>query len=121
MSEHGPPDDLKSLGERLSKARRDRKVTTDDVGAGNGGFNTALALGFRIGMELVVAVVCGLGVGWLIDRGLGTRPWAMIACLFVGFGAGLANVYRVMKGLGMAATYRGPAPSAPATKEDEED
>lgn len=121
MSEHGTPDDLKSLGERLSKARRDRKGATDDAEPGNSGFNTALALGFRIGMELVVAVVCGLGVGWLIDRGLGTRPWAMIGFLFVGFAAGLMNVYRVMKGLGLAATYRAPAPSAPATKEDEED
>jgi ATP synthase protein I len=121
MSEQGPPHDLKSLGERLSKARRGRKVTTDDAEPGNGGFNAALALGLRIGMELVVAVVCGLGVGWLIDRGLGTRPWAMIGFLFVGFAAGLANVYRVMNGLGMAATYRGPAPPAPATKEEDED
>jgi ATP synthase protein I len=121
MSEHGTPDDLKALSERLAKARRDRKVPADNGGPGNGGFNSAVALGFRIGLELVVAVVFGLGVGWLIDRGLGTRPWAMIGCLFVGFAAGLANVYRVMNGLGMAATYRGPAPSAPATKEDEED
>jgi ATP synthase protein I len=121
MSESGPPDDLKSLGERLNKARLGRKVPADDVGAGNGGFNAALAAGLRIGMELVVAVVCGLGVGWLIDRGLGTRPWAMIGFLFLGFAAGLANVYRVMNNLGMAATYRGPAPSVPATTEDEED
>jgi ATP synthase protein I len=121
VSEHGSPDDLKSLGERLGKARRGRKVATDDAEPGNSGFNTALALGLRIGMELVVAVVCGLGIGWLIDRGLGTRPWAMIGFLFVGFAAGLANIYRVMNGLGMAATYRVPAPPAPAAQEDEED
>jgi len=90
----GEPDDLKRLGERLDKARRDRRGTAADDGKSNSGLNSALGLGFRIGLELVVAVVFGLGVGWAIDRTLGTRPWGLIVFVLLGFAAGVLNVIR---------------------------
>jgi ATP synthase protein I len=120
MSEHGTPDDLKSLGERLDKARRDRRGPAAGDGKSDDATNSALGLGFRIGMELVVAVVFGLGLGWLVDQGLGTRPLAMILGMFLGFAAGIVNVYRAMKGLGLAAGYR-PADKSATTEEDEEE
>ncbi|MBV9524029.1 MAG: AtpZ/AtpI family protein [Alphaproteobacteria bacterium] len=120
MGEDGSPDDLRSLGERLDKARRDRGGPAAGDGKSNGASNAALGLGFRIGLELVVAVVCGLGAGWLVDRWLGTRPLAMIAGMFLGFAAGLVNVYRAMTGLGLAAGYRQPEASAAAREDDEE-
>ena len=109
MSEHNEPDDLKSLSERLDKARRDR--TGPAAGDGiksDGAFNSALGLGFRIGLELVVAVVFGLGVGWAIDKYLGTKPWGMIVFVLLGIAAGMLNVYRAMTGMGMAVGYGGP-------------
>jgi ATP synthase protein I len=109
MSEHGDPDDLKSLGERLDKARRDRKEPAAVDGKGSGELSgSALGLGFRIGLELVVAVVFGLGVGWAIDRALGTKPWAMVVFLLLGIAAGMLNVFRAMTGMGSAVGYGDP-------------
>jgi ATP synthase protein I len=120
MSEHNTPDDLTSLGRRLDKARRDRMGTAAGDGKNDQALNSALGVGFRIGLELVVAVAAGLGVGWLIDKGLGTKPWAMTAFLFVGIAAGMLNVFRYMKGMGLAAGYVAPPPKRTA-EEDEED
>jgi ATP synthase protein I len=123
MSEHGSPDDLKSLGERLDKARRDRTGPAADDGKRNGALEgSALGLGFRIGLELVVAVVFGLGVGWAIDRWLGTKPWAMLAFLLLGIAAGMLSVYKAMTGMGSAVGYGSPnRPAASSEDEREED
>ena len=106
MNGHDDPDDLKSLGERLDKARRDRMGPAAGDGKGSGELSgSALGLGFRIGLELVVAVVFGLGVGWAVDRALGTKPWAMVVFLLLGIAAGMLNVYRAMTGMGSAVGY----------------
>ena len=108
MSEHGGPDDLKSLGERLDKARRDRIGPAGGDGKRDGALEgSALGLGFRVGLELVVAVVFGLGVGWAIDKWLGTKPWALIVFLLLGIAAGMLNVFRAMTGMGSAIGYGG--------------
>jgi len=122
MSRPDTPDDLKSLGERLDRARRDRTGPAAGDGKSDGAFRSALGLGFRIGLELVVAVVVGLGIGWAIDRVLGTKPWVMILFLFLGFAAGLLNVFRAVRGLGMEFGYRTPPQGdrAPADEEEEE-
>jgi ATP synthase protein I len=113
MSEHGGPDDLKSLGERLDKARRDRRGTAAGDGKGDGGLDgSALGFGFRIGLELVVAVVFGLGVGWAFDKFLGTKPWGLIVFLLLGIAAGMLNVFRAMTGMGSAIGYGGSGPAA---------
>jgi ATP synthase protein I len=118
----GEPDDLKRLGERLNKARRDRRGTAAGDGKSTGGLNSALGASFRIGLELVVAVVVGLGVGWAIDRTLGTRPWAMIVFVLLGIAAGMLNVYRAMTGMGSAIGYARPArdPTRQAADEEED-
>jgi ATP synthase protein I len=119
MSDHRTPDDLKSLRERLDKARLDRPQETGDGSAGDrGALNSAMGMGLRIGLELVVAVGFGTGLGWLIDQGLGSRPWAMLVGLLLGFAAGLLNVWRAMNGMGLAAGYH---PAPPVADEDEED
>lgn len=33
---------------------------------------------FSRGMDAVITIVLFLGLGWLLDRGLGTAPWFMI-------------------------------------------
>src|ERR1700740_2438295 len=109
MSEHNEPDDLKSLSERLDKARRDRTGPAAGDGKSDGELSgSALGLGFRIGLELVVAVVFGLGVGWAIDKYLGTKPWGLIVFVLLGIAAGMLNVYRAMTGMGMAVGYGSP-------------
>jgi ATP synthase protein I len=49
---------------------------------------------FKFAAELVVGVVVGGGLGWVLDRRLGTAPWLMVAFFIIGFAAGLLNVIR---------------------------
>jgi ATP synthase protein I len=119
--EHRTPEDLKALRQRLEQVRRDRPQETAAGDKGDrGALNSALGVGLRIGLELIVAVAFGAGLGWLIDQGLGSRPWAMLVGVILGFAAGVVNVYRAMNGLGLAAGYR-PAQQAPVEDDDEED
>lgn len=109
MDERDTQDPLRDLEERLDKAHRGRDrpaVTPPPDGSGAGDSRSALGLAFRIGLELVVAVVVGVAIGWAFDRWLGTRPWGMIVFLFLGIGAGMVNVYRAVTGMGMAVGYR---------------
>lgn len=55
----------------------------------------ASRIGFRIGAELLSAVVVGAAVGFLLDRVFATKPWFMIVFLFFGAAAGFLNVYRL--------------------------
>ncbi|MBV8132970.1 MAG: AtpZ/AtpI family protein [Alphaproteobacteria bacterium] len=121
MSEGNPPDPLARLGEEIEKARAERvrrPVVRDRAVLQQG-----LGLGFRIGIELVVAVVVATGIGWAIDRWLGTRPWGMIVLFFLGVAAGMLNVYRAVTGVSRAVGYR--PPDAGATtgekRSDDED
>ena len=47
-----------------------------------------------VGISFVLAIVLGAGVGWLIDRSLGTTPWGFFVFFVFGFIAGVLNVYR---------------------------
>jgi len=108
MTEPERPDPLAALGERIEKARQaqagKRRPPEAETGPSS---KAAMGLGFRIGLELVVAVAVGVGLGWAFDRWLGTRPWGLLVFLFLGIGAGMTNVYRVVKGLGMGVGYKG--------------
>jgi len=48
----------------------------------------------RLSSEFVAGIVVGAGLGWLLDRWLGTSPWGLILFLMVGFAAGVLNVLR---------------------------
>ena len=87
---------LEELDARLRKARGDEgfggKPKGNDSGLtpGMGGAGAML----RIGIEMVSAVAVGLGIGWLLDSWLGTKPWLMIVFFFMGSAAGILGVYR---------------------------
>lgn len=55
-----------------------------------------MAVGLRVGVELVAAMVVGVGIGWALDRWLGTRPLMLIVFVFLGGAGGIANVWRMM-------------------------
>lgn len=48
-----------------------------------------------IGIQFVVSIFIGFGVGYLLDRWLGTKPWLMVFFLLFGVGAGFLNLVRV--------------------------
>jgi ATP synthase protein I len=104
MSEDPPSDPLARLGEKLDKAQAGRAPVRKT--GGNPGMQQGLALGFRIGIELVTAVVVSGAIGWAIDRWLGTKPWVMLVMLILGIAAGMLNVYRAVTGASMAVGYK---------------
>jgi len=119
----GDQDPLKELGRRLDAARRAQESARGaERKDGPPSFGSALAFAWRIGIELVAAIAVGTGLGWAIDRWLGTKPWAMIVLFFLGTAAGMLNVWRAVTGQGMAVGYRRQQDNAPAKDDwDDED
>lgn len=111
MSKDPPPDPLARLAEKLDKARAGHAPERNAGGAGAA--QQGAALGFRIGIEFVASIIVAIGLGWAIDRGLGTRPWAMIVMFFLGVAAGMLHIYRAVAGIGMAVGDRRPGGGAP--------
>jgi ATP synthase protein I len=93
--------DLKARLDRLSGAI---KSGTADIAADRASASpsassqatgTAMGLGFRVASEMVAGVVVGGGLGWALDRWLGTSPGFLIGMLVIGMVAGFWNVYRI--------------------------
>jgi ATP synthase protein I len=120
MSEGGPPDPLARLGERLDKARA-RRGGEPVVAPDNAAMQQGVGIGLRIGIEFVVAVVVATGLGWAIDRWLGTRPWGTVMLFFLGVGAGMLSVYRAVTGIKMAVGSRPLAKADPAPQPAKDD
>jgi ATP synthase protein I len=115
MSEREPPDPLARLGERIDRARAER--VRGPVPAGDrSAMQQGLGLGLRIGIELVVAIGVATGLGWAIDRWLGTRPWGIIVLFFLGVAAGMLNVYRAVSGISTPVGYRRPGADGGPTR-----
>ena len=47
-----------------------------------------------LGFEMALSVLIGVGIGYYLDKWLGTAPWLMIVWLFFGFAAGCRSLYR---------------------------
>jgi ATP synthase protein I len=107
MSEGRPPDPLVRLGERIDRARGER-VRRQPAVADRSALQQGIGFGLRIGIELVVAIGVATGLGWAIDRWLGTRPWGMVVLFFLGIAAGMLNVYRAVTGVSVPVGYRRP-------------
>jgi ATP synthase protein I len=54
---------------------------------------------FRLGTELVAAVVVGTIIGFILDNWFGTKPWLIIIFFFLGSAAGMINVIRTAKNM----------------------
>jgi len=115
MSERDPPDPLARLGERIDKARAQNVRSQPAVGD-RSAMQQGLGVGLRIGIELVVAIGVATGLGWAIDRWLGTRPWGIIVLFFLGVAAGMLNVYRAVSGISTPVGYRRSGSDSTATR-----
>lgn len=85
-------------------ARRSARNSPSDRNAEGAGLSFAV----RIGVELVAALIVGVGIGLLLDRWLGTAPWLLLLFFVLGASAGLLNVYRMTAGYGYGTGYRKP-------------
>ena len=54
---------------------------------------------FKLGTELVAAVVVGTIIGFILDNWFGTKPILIIIFFFIGFAAGILNVVRTAKNM----------------------
>ena len=76
--------------------------------------DSGISLGLRAGSEFVSATVVGAGIGWALDRLVGTNPIFLILFFFIGVAAGVWNVIRLTspKGGGLERNSRLSHPEA---------
>lgn len=92
----GEDPKLASLEERLRAARRAEEARTNPemrLGVAGPGEKT----GQRVISTLVGYPIGGGIVGWLLDEWLGTRPWIMLALLFLGFAGACYQVFKISR------------------------
>jgi ATP synthase protein I len=111
-----PPDsDFAARLRRLKEATREEEPAAPPGGQVP---TTMSGFAFRIGVELVSALLVGAGIGWLLDRWLGTTPFLLLLFFFLGAAAGILNVFRAAKEMQkQQAQY----PVPPSVIEDDED
>ena len=103
MSESEPPPEgepakrLNDLDDRLRRLRERAPEEEEKVVSRGSSPQTAYGFAFRIGVELVVALAVGGGIGWLLDHWLGTLPLFLLVFFVLGAVAGLLNVFRAAK------------------------
>lgn len=96
------PNETTDFEARLKAAREKSEDGSGPVPGRLQYESSSAGLGFRMGIELMVGVVVGLGLGWLIDGWLDTKPLFMIVLMILGMGAGILNVVRASKELDKA-------------------
>ena len=84
--------DNKDFKTRLRIAKKEilKKNTNEDDKKG-----LFMGSAFRLGTELVAAVVVGTIIGFILDNWFDTKPWFIITFFFIGVIAGILNVIRV--------------------------
>ena len=81
---------------RLKIAKKDLQKTGLDENNKRGLY---MGSAFRLGTELVAAVVVGTIIGFILDNWFDTKPWFIITFFFLGVIAGILNVIRVAKNM----------------------
>ena len=80
--------------ERLRQARSERGLDKPPT-SGGAVPQSPWGFGLRAGVEVVSALVVGIGIGFWLDRWLGTWPWLFLVFFVLGSAAGVMNVYRL--------------------------
>ncbi len=82
------PEDFKTRL-KIAKSRIKKQVETDNEKKGS-----FMGNAFKLGTELVAAVVVGTIIGFILDSWFDTKPWLIIIFFFLGTAAGILNVIR---------------------------
>lgn len=89
------PSDLDLLSARLDTLKR-QSPGNGGNGKGSASFGYWLWAGFNVVSDLIAGVACGLGIGYGLDRWLGTRPAFTAVFLIFGCAGGLLNAVRFL-------------------------
>ena len=85
-------DYLKDFKTRLKIAKSKLKNSSSAENEKRGSF---IGFAFKLGTELIAAVIVGTIFGFILDNWFGTKPWFIITFFFMGVIAGILNVIRV--------------------------
>ena len=73
------------------KQKNNSKITNNNQ-------NTSfMGSAFKLGTELVSAVIVGTIIGFILDSWFDTKPWFIIVFFFIGSAAGILNVIRTAR------------------------
>lgn len=92
------PTPLQELSKRL-QALRKKTGSDGESGSRSDVPTSAAGWAWRVGIELVVGVVVGGGIGWVFDSWLGTSPLMLIVFFLLGAAAGMYNVFRIARAM----------------------
>ena len=91
--------DLNNISLRIKEANASLKGHDTEIQSKTKKKDSALAIAFRVGVELISALTVGTAIGWWLDKWLNSSPWMLILFILLGFLAGIWNTYKVAKGL----------------------
>ena len=87
--------DSENFKTRLKIAKEKLKKHSNHLNSDENGSFVGSA--FKLGTELVSAVVAGTIIGFILDTWFDTKPWLIIFFFFLGSIAGILNVIKVAK------------------------
>jgi ATP synthase protein I len=87
--------DLKDLKTRLKIAKD--KFKNNSIITDNNENASFMGTAFKLGTELVSAVLVGTIIGFILDTWFDTKPWLIILFFFLGSIAGILNVIKAAK------------------------
>jgi len=87
--------DLKDFKTRLKIAKD--KFKNNSIITNNNENSSFMGSAFKLGSELVSAVLVGTIIGFILDTWFDTKPWLIILFFILGSIAGILNVIKVAK------------------------
>jgi len=55
-------------------------------------FGRALSFLSQIAITIIACIAVGITLGWLLDYWLGTSPWLLLVCVFLGIAAAFKSI-----------------------------
>ncbi len=83
---------LDSLDMQLKKVRKAENVRS---GKAHQPVSKGMRQGNRVLTELIAGPLGGGLVGWFLDRFIGTAPWLLLVCIFLGIGVAFRNILKI--------------------------
>jgi len=87
------PEDFKTRL-KIAKSKIKKQIQIDSEKKGS-----FMGNAFKLGTELVAAVVVGTIIGFILDNWFDTKPWLIIVFFFLGSAAGMFNVIKTAKNM----------------------